>query len=75
MVDEQKNEFTWWFSHCAGDLVIDPYTSKKGVVVSDIVMSLSIRFGQSLYGYKANLIWSWSLPWLFLNILQGMCKK
>jgi hypothetical protein len=41
LVDEHKNEFTWWFSHCTHDLVIGPCTSIEGVVVSDVVMSSS----------------------------------
>jgi hypothetical protein len=39
LADEHKNEFTWWFSGCAHDLIFGPCTSMEGVVVSDIVMS------------------------------------
>jgi hypothetical protein len=41
LVNKHKNEFTWWFSQCACDLVIGPWTSMEGVVVSNIVMSSS----------------------------------
>jgi hypothetical protein len=41
LADEHKNEFTWWRSCCAHDLIIGPCTSIEGVVVSDIVMSSS----------------------------------
>jgi hypothetical protein len=38
---EHKNEFTQRRSCCAHDLVIGPYTSIEGVIVSDVLMSSS----------------------------------
>jgi hypothetical protein len=42
LVEEYKNEFIWWFSHCTHDFLIGPCISMERVIVSNIVMSTSI---------------------------------
>jgi hypothetical protein len=56
LVDEHKNKFTWRHSCCACDLIIGPYNSIEGMVVSDIVMSSSQGPLISL-ATSARLVW------------------
>jgi hypothetical protein len=41
LLEEHWNEFTWWFSYYAYDLVIGPCISMGGMVLSNVVMSSS----------------------------------
>jgi hypothetical protein len=69
LADEHQNEFTWWCSYCARDLVIGPCTSIKGVVVSNVVMSSSTGLLgrlQSNLGMK-----HWKATKKALHYLQG----
>jgi hypothetical protein len=72
LVDKHRNEFTWQCSYCARDLIISPYASIEGEIVSVVVMSyhLLIRCWRTLMLAKSDDMQRWQEIFLRSCILN-----